>query len=172
MVDKAIADDTDQRCRDRAEDSGTVDRQRRDHVIDHLAGERHVGDKKAEVDRRGKADHQQRSVAAKLRAALHHLRNADARPLRRGQRQKQPAKQMTSDNRRDRRENIEMVSLGRDGAGHHRQRRDIGAEPQSEQAARLTVPLVFRHVVYRFIFYHVVLRHFYPPHWGFLFCDV
>ena len=42
---------------------------------------------------------------------------------------------------------VQVVDLDHHGAGHHRQRRDIGAEPQGEQVARTAMALGRGHVV-------------------------
>ena len=90
--------------------------------------------------------------APELPPALHHLRHAEPRALRRVQRHEYGADEVADEDGDDGRQERLAEHRRRERAGDHGQDVDVGAEPEREQMARPAVPLVERDLVDRMLF--------------------
>ncbi len=139
-VDHVIAQDADRRRRQRADHR--ADRQH------HPGGQRMqrprakhgVRGKEPQVQCHRDHHHEQRAVSAELPTALDHLRQAEAWTLRRTGAEHRRADQPARHDRQHGPAQRKAISLHRHRARHHRQRRDIGGEPQRKQIAHMAVP--------------------------------
>ncbi|MNR01028.1 hypothetical protein D3C85_1168220 [compost metagenome] len=84
-MDEAIADDPDRRGTQGTDHDSRRQRHRLGHAVNGLASQDDVGNKETDINQRGKKHDQQRAKTPELATALHHLRNAHARPLGRCQ---------------------------------------------------------------------------------------
>jgi hypothetical protein len=114
--------------------------------------------KEADVDQRGEEHDQQRAIAAELATALHHLRNAQLRSLRRGQGDDHAPDQMAQHDGDQAPQQVQVEHLDHHGAGDDGQWRNVGAEPEGEQVARLPMALGRWNVIDRVILDKLVLR--------------
>jgi len=98
-MDEVVADHTNRRGRQCADQNAQRRRYRRRNADNRFTGQHDVGNEEADVDQRCKKHDQQCAVTPELTATLDHLRNAHARPLRRGQGDHHAADQVPERNR-------------------------------------------------------------------------